>query len=74
MNRWLLPAAVAALLVVGWQHRGQGLSQACMGSIGRVVPGQESVGNMGGAWEEKGGRSPAVNPMQAFCRSLSQTP
>ena len=43
MNRWLLPAAVVALLVVGWQHRGQGLARACTGIVGRAMPAQESV-------------------------------
>ena len=72
MNRWFLPVAVAALLVVGWQHRGQGLARACMGVAGRAVPGQAAVGTMGGAWEEKGARAPGENPLHAFCRSLAQ--
>ena len=72
MNRWLLPAAVVALLVVGWQHRGQGLARACTGIVGRAMPAQESVSSMGGAWEEKGARPPGVNPLQAFCSSLAQ--
>ena len=72
MNRWFLPVAIAALLVVGWQHRGQGLAQACSGIVGRAMPAQESVNAMGGAWEEKESRTPGANPLQAFCRSLAQ--
>ena len=72
MNRWLLPAAVVALLVVGWQHRGQGLARACFGIVGRAMPAQESVSNMGGAWEEKSDRTSGANPLQSLCRSLAQ--
>ena len=72
MNRWLLPAAVVALLVVGWQHRGLGLARACADMAARAMPAQESVRSMGSAWEEKEARPPGVNPLQAFCRSLAQ--
>ena len=72
MNRWFLPVAIAALLVVGWQHRGQGLARACWGTLGRAVPAQEAVSTMGGGWQEKGARTPGANPLQAFCRSLAQ--
>ncbi len=74
MNRWFLPVAIAALLVVGWQHRGQGLARAraCFGIVGRAMPAQESVSNMSGAWEEKSDRTSGANPLQSLCRSLAQ--
>ena len=72
MNRWLLPTAVVALLVVAWQHRGQELARVCTGIVSHVMPAQESVSSLGGAWEEKGAHSPGANPLQAFCRNLAQ--
>jgi hypothetical protein len=72
MNRWLLPAAVAALLVVGWQHRGQRLALACSGALAWAIPGDQSVAGMGSTWKDPGAPSSGVNPLLAFCSSLAQ--
>ena len=72
MNRWLLPAAIVALLVVGWQNRGQGLARTCLSMVGSAIPAQESVRGMGAAWEEKDANTAGANPLHAFCQSLIQ--
>jgi len=82
MNRWLQVFAVGALLVVGWQYRGSHLSVGCSSLAGRLIPAQQSVGGVGASWraspgidaEDKPAEPTGSNPLQTFCRSLSQTP
>ena len=72
MNRWLMPAAVLALLVVGWQHRGQRLALACSSALDWAIPAQQAAANIGSTWKEPGAQSSGSNPLQAFCSSLAQ--
>lgn len=50
MNRWLKSALAAALLVLGWQHRGRYLGDACSATIGQMVPAQRAASGFGQSW------------------------